>query len=146
MWNFQRPIFTQRPYQFTEISQRYFVSENRIANFPKFQKKVDWNFNQCFMQNTNFEFFTNITTQRFTLEGHFRCSHHFVTFCSQRVTISHMTIWRMSPISTCHQLRCSSNQSSLFNNLLRLVLFILRFNWPRSFKVIWSHLGSIRST
>ena len=75
------------------------ASENRIANFPKFQKKVDWNFNQCFMQNTNFEFFTNITTQRFTLEGHFRCSHHFVTFCSQRVTISRVTM----TIEGCHQ-------------------------------------------
>ena len=42
----------------------------------------------------------------FTLEGHFRCSHHFVTFCSQRVTIFHVTILTMSPnFSTGHHLR-----------------------------------------
>ena len=128
MWNFQRPIFTQRPYQFTEISQRYFVSENRIANFPKFQKKVDWNFNQCFMQNTNFEFFTNITTQRFTLEGHFRCSHHFVTFCSQRVIIWDTELTRVHYFIICWGWFCLDWDLTDQGHL-------------KSFEVIWGQSG-----
>ena len=48
-------------------SQRYLVSENfsKLQISQNSKKTLDWNFNQCFMQNTNFEFFTNITTQRF---------------------------------------------------------------------------------
>ena len=112
-----------------------FVSKNRqkIANFPKFLKiprfVVDWNFNQCFMQNTNFEFFTNITTQRFYFRKirTFSLKSPFFNFCRnvshtdiccrnpiheyqrvQQLIVLCITIFSVSPFPTGHYFRCKS--------------------------------------
>ena len=119
----------------------------KIVNFPKIPKNTSIETSINVLCRTRISNSLRILPLSvFTLERYerLRCSHHFVTFCCN-VSAFHM----MSPFSSLpnsHHFRCkNSMESALFNDLLRLALFILRFNWPRSFEVIWSHLRSIRS-